>query len=104
MLTCWPVLTEAAYLLRDKPNEVRQLLANCRQGLLQILPLTVTDVPRMQSILDRFSDQHFQLADVALMHLAEREGFVKVFTLDHRDFSVFWKSDGTNLTMFPVNT
>ncbi len=39
LLTCWPVLTEAAWLLRDSPSAVQQLLLSSNQGFLRSLPL-----------------------------------------------------------------
>ncbi len=102
LLTCWPVITEACYLLRQRPEQVKSLLDGFRTGLLELLPLTESDIPRIQSIMDRFADQSFQLADVCMMYLAEREGIQKVFTLDRRDFSVFRTADGKALEILPV--
>lgn len=97
--TCWPVLTEAAYLLRGRPEHVRQLLELTKQGVLEILPLTSADVDGINEILARFADQRFQLADACLMHLAEREGIEHVFTLDVRDFSIYRTPSGKPLSI-----
>ncbi len=70
--TCWPVLTEAAYLLRHRPNKVLTLLEMMEVGFLHLLPLGEGDLKNIRAIFDRFHDQSFQLADVCLMHLAER--------------------------------
>lgn len=102
MTTCWPVLAEAAYLLRSRPNEVRTLLAGLGAGLLRLAPLEESDAVGIQGVLDRFSDQKFQLADAALMWIAERDGFDAVFTLDRRDFSVYRRMDGKALRLIPV--
>jgi len=42
-----------------------------------------------------------QIADGALVYLAEREGIDTVFTLDRRDFSVYRLSDGRSLRVLP---
>ena len=99
LLTCWPVLTEAAYLLQSHPQQVCELLASTAGGFLEILPLTSADVPGINAILHRYADQDFQLADAALMHLAEREQIENVFTLDLRDFGVYRTPAGKSLTI-----
>ncbi len=95
--TCWPVITEAAYLLRPSRDGVATLLSEIDQGRLEILPLSAGDVRPVQAILDRFHDQHLDFADACLMHLAEREGMRHIFTLDHRHFSVLRTSAGEAL-------
>ncbi len=97
--TCWPVLTEAAYLLRKRPEQVRQLLELTKQSVLEILPLTSADADGINAIFARYADQGFQLADVCLMHLAQREGIEHVFTLDVRDFSIYRTPGGTSLSI-----
>lgn len=101
LLTCWPVLTETAYLLRRHPREVRALLASTDSGFLQILPLTHGDVPGINAILTKYEDQGFQLADAALMWLAERENVGRIFTLDRRDFSIYRTRAGKVLRIVP---
>lgn len=99
LLTCWPVLTEAAYLLREHPREVQVLLDSARTGLLSILSLTAMDAAPIARIMDKYADHSFSLADASLMHLAEREGIKEIFTLDEKDFSQFRSSLGTSLTL-----
>lgn len=100
--TCWPAVTEAAYLLRNVPGGVRRLLA-ARDGTdFEILPLTVADFPGIKGILGTYADQGFDLADAALMYLAERENIDHVFTLDRRHFSVYVKKDTKPLLLIPV--
>ena len=101
LLTCWPVLTEAAYLLRSRPEEVRRLLGSCSGGFLQLVPLHSTDVDGINTILNKYEDQSFQVADAALMYISVRERIEHVFTLDRRDFDVFRTTDGRALTIIP---
>lgn len=42
-----------------------------------------------------------QLADAALMFIAEREGIETIFTLDRRDFSVYRTATGWALMVVP---
>ena len=102
LYTCWPAITEAAWLLRAFPEQVRSLLDSCQGSPYTILPLTASDVPGINGILAKYQDQGFQLADAALMHLAEREGISTVFTIDQSDFSLYRNQKGQPLFLLPV--
>ena len=71
------------------------------EGFLRVEILTETDAIAMAEIMDRYADQHFQLADVSLMHLADRNQISTVFTLDRRDFRVFQTKQGIALDLIP---
>ena len=89
LVTCWPVLTEAAWLLRSNPSLVEGMLTAGTGGLFKILALNEEDGAAIAGILARYRRLKPQLADAALVHLAGREGIDTVFTLDRRDFSVY---------------
>ena len=40
-------------------------------------------------MIEKYRNIRPQLADAALVYLAERDGFDVIFTLDRRDFSVY---------------
>ena len=89
LLSCWPVITEAAWLLRRYPRAVQQLLENLDGGFVELLPLAGAEAKAIARVMKRFASIRPQLADAALVHLAEREGVDTIFTLDQRDFSVY---------------
>jgi len=101
LVTTWPVLTEAAWLLRNRPDLVQRLIRSAAAGFLRIEIQTEVDAAAMAAILDRYADQHFQLADVSLMHLADQSNIDTVFTLDRRDFGVFRTHQGKPLNLLP---
>lgn len=101
LLTCWPVIVEAAWLLRDSPSAVQELLLSFNIGLLRLLPLDESAMPWLATFLRRYRKLEAQIADAALIHLAERENLETVFTLDHRDFSVYRLSGGRSLEILP---
>jgi predicted nucleic acid-binding protein len=101
LLTCWLVLTEAAWLLRNEPYGFRALGGMLDCGLIQIAALDQTAVPWIIAFLERYASAEAQLADAALMYLAEREGIDTVFTLDRRDLSIYRTTDGRALTIIP---
>jgi len=89
LLSCWPVITEAAWLLRRFPVAVQQLLRSIDGGFLELLPLAGAEAEAIAILMKRYEDIHPQLADVALVYLANREKIDTIFTLDRRDFSIF---------------
>lgn len=99
LLTCWPVLTEAAWLLRRYPAAIIRLLASFESGFLSLLPLEERSLPWISGFLRRYTQA--QLADACLVYLAEREGIGTIFTLDRRDFSVYRLSRQRALTLVP---
>jgi uncharacterized protein len=102
--TCWPVITEAAYLLKDRPSNVQTLLGWLRTSKLLLLSLETADIEKITDILIRYADQSFDLADAALMHLAYREGIETVFTIDQRHFSVYRTPNEKPLLLRPAKT
>ena len=102
LFTCWPVITEAAWLVRRHPLAVQQLLNSIDTGFLEILPLASADAKPVAAIMKKYRGIHVQLADAALVHLAGRHGLDTIFTLDHRDFSVYRLPKGRTFRLFPT--
>jgi len=88
LYTCWPVITEAAWLLRGSPRAVQRLLASADTGFLELLLLAGTEAKGIAAIIKRYESIRPQLADAALVYLAGRERIETIFTLDRRDFSI----------------
>jgi predicted nucleic acid-binding protein len=77
------------YLLGDVPKAREALWEMLARGVLQLLPLDFTDVPRMRELMSKYADHPMDLADAALVRVAEREGIQKIFTVDRKDFNVY---------------
>jgi uncharacterized protein len=88
LYTCWPVITEAAWLLRKRPDTLQKLFHSFDGGLFALFTLDAKDLPAVAALMKRYADSRIQFADAALVHLAERENIRTVFTLDRRDFSI----------------
>ena len=101
LLTCWPVITEAAWLLRHHPSAVDRLLGSFEAGLLRLLTLDEKAMHWLATFLTRYRKVGAQIADGALVYLAEREGIDTVFTLDRRDFLVYRLGNGRSLRILP---
>jgi len=87
--TAWPVLAEAMYLLNFSWRAQDILWEMIQSGGVQVLSLDTGDIPRMRQLMEKYRDLPMDLADAALVALAEREGIRRVFTLDRRDFEVY---------------
>lgn len=101
LLTCWPVLTEAAWLLRKEPLAIQRLFQGFETGLLKLLALDEAAAPWIAAFLHRYRELGAQLADACLVYLAEHEKIEAVFTLDRRDFSVYRLNDKRSLNILP---
>ncbi len=101
VFTSWPVITEAAWLLRDDPEAIQRLLTTCDRGPFRLLPLDQAAARWTANFLKRYRKLKAQVADASLVYLAEREGIETIFTLDRRDFSVYRLSDGRSLRLLP---
>lgn len=87
--TVWPVITEAMYLLAfswDAQDALWEILDGER---VRVLALDLDDGLRMRELMQKYRDLPMDLADAALVRVAEREGVRRVFTLDRRDFSLY---------------
>jgi uncharacterized protein len=87
--TVWPVLTEALYLLNFSWEAQNALWEIIQAGAVEILPLGTDDVTRMRELMRKYRDLPMDLADAALVRVAERERLRRIFTLDRRDFQIY---------------
>lgn len=101
LATVWPPLTEAMYLLADVPKAQEALWEMLARGAVQLLPLDSTDVPRIRELMRKYADRLMDLADAALVRVAEREGIRKIFTIDRRDFAIYRLHDRVSITIIP---
>jgi uncharacterized protein len=89
LVTVWPVITEAAHLLRRAPAGRDALLGLLEAQSVAIAPLELSDLPRMRELMRKYRDLPMDLADAALVRIAERERIRRVFTLERRDFELY---------------
>ena len=89
LFSCWPVITEAAWLLRADQRAVQQLLRSVSEGFPVLLPLRESEAGKIAEVMRKYESLQPQLADATLVYLAQRESIDTIFTLDRRDFSVY---------------
>jgi predicted nucleic acid-binding protein len=89
------------YLLGDLPKAQEALWEMLQRGALQLLPLDVADTPRIRELMRKYANRPMDLADAALLRVAEREGLRKIFTIDRKDFSVYRLNNRIRPTLIP---
>ncbi len=101
LVTVWPVLTEATYLLSFSFQAQEDLWEFVERGGLQIADLTARDVSRIRALMRKYHDHPMDLADAALVRVAERQDLRTVFTLDHGDFRTYRLPHGKSFSLIP---
>ncbi len=101
LLASWPVITEAAWLLRNHQPMLAGLYSLAARGVFEIQEISQNEMPDLQRLMIRYKSLSPQLADLCLVHLAQREGLNTVFTLDRRDFSVYRRKGRAGFHLLP---
>lgn len=98
LLTTWPCLTEAMYLLHrvDGSHGQDLLWELVAREMVQLAEITWTIMFRMQDLMERYRNVPMDLADASLVAVAESRGIKQLFTLDS-DFRIYRLADSTAL-------
>ena len=102
LVTVWPAVTEAMFLVRDSWPAQAALLEMIESRIVEVLPLDEDDVPRMTELMAKYRDLPMDLADAAIVRVAERERIRHVFTLDQRDFRLYRPAGIGRLGLIPA--
>jgi uncharacterized protein len=96
------VLTELFHLVGDNPREVETAWAFIRSGAVTVLPISDRDLPDLETLMRKYRDRPMDFADATLVHLAQRESFSTVFTVDHDDFETYRIGGRKRLRILPA--
>lgn len=90
LITTWPIITEAAYLLKEHVHFQAQLdfLKWLSIGGLEVFELGRHHLPKVIELQNRYADLDMDFADATLTIVAESFEVNKVFSLD-KDFSIY---------------
>ena len=99
--TSGAVLTELFHLLGDNPRDVEAAWAFIRSGAVTVLPISDPDLPDLDGLMRKYRDRPMDFADATLVHLAQRESFATVFTIDHDDFEAYRVGGRKRLRILP---
>ena len=102
LLTTWPCLTEAMYLLhRVRGYQAQAILWQMRtEGKLTLHNVNPDEVDRIAALMNKYQDKPMDLADASLVAAAEKLGVSRIFTLDS-DFHIYRLSDGSAFKIVP---
>ena len=88
LLTCEPVLTEAAFLLKREGRDADALFALMERGVLRIVIQVQEAQSDLRALMRRYRNRPMSLADACMVRLSEMHTSSEVFTLD-RDFRIY---------------
>lgn len=88
LLTCEPVLTEAAFLLKREGVDPDPLFELLERGVLRVGLEVEDQLADLRALMRRYRDRPMSLADACLVRLAELHSGGTVFTLDG-DFRIY---------------
>jgi predicted nucleic acid-binding protein len=100
LATVWPALTEALQLVRRSQTAVDALFDMIDDEALVLLPLDAADALRMKELMRKYRDLPMDVADAALVRVAERERLSRILTFD-RHFKVYALPRRTRFTLLP---
>src|SRR5271163_1639166 len=68
LFSCWPVITEAAWLLRGRAGTVRQLLSSIAEGFLELISVQTAEAAEIGELMGKYKNIRPQLADATLVY------------------------------------
>jgi len=77
------------YLLGSSWPGQKALWRRIETAALMLAPLDESDATRMRELMEKYRNLPMDLADAALVRIAEREDLTRIFTIDRRHFSVY---------------
>jgi predicted nucleic acid-binding protein len=101
LVSVWPAVTEAMYLLGMSAEAQDALWDMIETRALVLASLDLADVPRMRELMRKYRDRPMDLADAALVRVAEREKIRTVFTVDRTDFEAYRPSRSWRFSIVP---
>lgn len=88
LITCEPVLTEAAFLLKREGCETDPIFVLLERGVLHIGLEIEDQLADLRAMMHRYRDRPMSLADACLVRLSELHRDSRILTLDE-DFRIY---------------
>jgi predicted nucleic acid-binding protein len=101
LLTTWPVLTECFYLLNFSWEVQDSLWVFLQRGGVGFYPHEKELLTPSRALMKQYRDLPMDLADATLVALADALDVSRIFTLDHKDFSIYRFKQKRRFTLIP---
>lgn len=88
LLTCEPVLTEAAFLLTREGRDADAIFELLERGVIRIAISVQEEQADLRVLMHRYRSRPMSLADACLVRLSEIHNSGEIFTLDS-DFRIY---------------
>ena len=88
MLTCEPVLTEAAFFLKREGHDADPIFELLTRGVIRVALDLQAELEDIRALMHRYRNRPMSLADACLVRLSELHAHAEVFTLDS-DFRIY---------------
>lgn len=88
LLTCEPVVTEAAFLLKREGRNTDPLFELLERGVVRVGMEIEDQLADLRTLMIRYRDRPMSLADACLVRMSELHRNCTVFTLD-ADFRIY---------------
>jgi predicted nucleic acid-binding protein len=101
LVSVWPAITEAMYLLGVSAEAQDALWQMLETQTIVLADLGAADVPRLRELMRKYRDRPMDLADAALVRVAERDKIRTVFTVHRADFQIYRPSRSWRFSIIP---
>ncbi|MEC4804517.1 MAG: hypothetical protein SAJ12_21420 [Jaaginema sp. PMC 1079.18] len=95
LFTCWSVITEAQFLLKQDRKAVQNLFEMIEKGAVKLVDLPDDSVIWLKAFLYKYYNSNLQsrrqveLTDASVCYLVESMEINTIFTLDREDFIIY---------------
>jgi predicted nucleic acid-binding protein len=87
LVTVGAVVVETCFFLNARAK--RELLRWIAGGGIQVMEVPASNLDDLGALIERYASRDIDLADAALVWLANQTGVRRILTLDSMDFSIF---------------
>ena len=101
LITTWPVITEAFYLLNFSLQVQDDLWEFIQRGGIKIEPLDKNIYSRCRELMKKYHNLPADITDISLVAIAEEMNISTIFTLDHKDFSFYRTKHKKSFILLP---
>ena len=101
IVTTEAVLTETLYLVGPRWQAQKICLEFLLRGAFLLVPPSLASLKRVSVLMEKYRSVPMDYADATLVALGEDLDTDRVFTLDHRGFSVYRLNQRKTFRLFP---